>query len=226
MIVGDFDKQEMISLVEKYIGSLPKGKKASDWSYRGDGIIDGKKVNDFRTVMQTPAVTVLQLYKANAPYSVKAEVNYEALSYILNMVYTETLREEEGGTYGASAVSQVTDEPNPIRLMQVAFQTNEEQADKLRALAVEGLKAIAENGPKPEQFDKAKKNLEKTVPENKLHNSWWSSALQTYEKYGIDYATGYEAAVEALTAEDVKNAAAELLSSGNFLELVMRPEAK
>ncbi len=226
VIVGDFDKQEMVSLVEKYIGSLPKGKKASDWSYRGDGIIDGKKVNDFRTVMQTPTVTVVQLYKTSGPYSTQKEVNYEALSYILNMVYTETLREEEGGTYGASAVSQVTDEPNPIRLMQVAFQTNEEQADKLRALAVEGLKAIAENGPKPEQFDKAKKNLEKTVPENKLHNSWWSSALQTYEKYGIDYATGYEAAVEALTAEDVKNAAAELLGSGNFLELVMRPEAK
>ncbi len=226
VIVGDFDKQEMVSLVEKYIGSLPKGKKATDWSYRGDGIIDGKKVNDFRTVMQTPTVTVVQLYKTSGPYSTQKEVNYEALSYILNMVYTETLREEEGGTYGASAVSQVTDEPNPIRLMQVAFQTNEEQADKLRALAVEGLKAIAENGPKPEQFDKAKKNLEKTVPENKLHNSWWSSALQTYEKYGIDYATGYEAAVEALTAEDVKNAAAELLGSGNFLELVMRPEAK
>ena len=226
VIVGDFDREEMIPLVEKYIGSLPKGKKATDWSYRGDGIIDGQKVNDFRTAMQTPAVTVVQMYKTSGPYSTKKEVDYEALSYILNMVYTETLREEEGGTYGANAISQVTDEPNPIRIMQVAFQTNDEQADKLRALAVEGLKSIAENGPKPEQFDKAKKNLEKTVPENKLHNSWWSSALQNYEKYGFDYAAEYEAAVEALTAEDVKNAASELLSSGNFIEIVMRPEVK
>ncbi len=226
VIVGDFDKEEMIPLVEKYIGSLPKGKKATDWSYRGDGIIDGQKVNDFRTAMQTPAVTVVQMYKTSGPYSTKKEVDYEALSYILNMVYTETLREEEGGTYGANAISQVTDEPNPIRIMQVAFQTNEEQADKLRALAVEGFRSIAQNGPKPEQFDKAKKNLEKTVPENKLRNSWWSSALQNYEKYGFDYAAEYEAAVEALTAEDVKNAASELLASGNFIEIVMRPEVK
>lgn len=226
VVVGDFDKEEMIPLVEKYVGSLPKGKKASDWAYRGDGIIDGRKTDDFRTTMQTPMVTVFQLYKTSGPYSAKKEVNYEALSYILNMIYTETLREEEGGTYGASAISQVTNEPNPTRLMQVAFQTNEEQADKLRALAVEGLKGIADNGPKPEQFDKAKKNLEKTVPENKLHNSWWSSALQTYEKYGIDYAAEYESAVKELTAEDVKNTAEELLASGNFIEVVMRPEVK
>ena len=226
VIVGDFSKESILPLVEKYLGSLPKGKKASDWSYRGDGIIDGQKVNDFRTPMQTPTVTVVQVYKANAPYSVSDDVHYTALSYILNMIYTETLREEEGGTYGASALSQLSDQPYPIRLMQVAFQTNDEQADKLRELAVAGLRGIAENGPRPEHFDKAKKNLEKSFPEEKLHNSTWSQALQSYEKYGYDYISEYEAAIGALTSDDIKAAAAELLSSGNFIELVMRPEVK
>ncbi len=226
VIVGDFSKESILPLVEKYLGSLPKGKKASDWSYRGDGIIDGRKVNDFRTPMQTPTVTVVQVYKANAPYSVNDDVHYTALSYILNMIYTETLREEEGGTYGASAASQLSDLPYPIRLMQVAFQTNDEQADKLRELAIAGLRGIAENGPRPEHFDKAKKNLEKSVPEDKLHNSTWSQALQSYDNYGYDYIGEYEAAVSALTSDDIKAAAAELLSSGNFIELVMRPEVK
>ncbi len=226
VIVGDFSVESIRPLVEKYIGSLPKGKKATGWSYRGDGIIDGRIVNDFRTVMQTPTVTVVQLYKVTAPYSVRDEVNFTALSYILNMIYTETLREEEGGTYGASAVSQLTDQPNPIQLLQVAFQTNDEQADKLRELAVAGLRGIAENGPGAEQFDKAKKNLEKSVPEKKLHNSTWSSALQSHENYGYDYISEYEAAVGALTPDDVKATASRLLASGNFIELVMRPEAK
>lgn len=110
--------------------------------------------------------------------------------------------------------------------MQVAFQTNDEQADKLRELAVAGLRGIADKGPSAEHFDKAKKNLEKSVPEEKLHNSTWSQALQSYEKYGYDYISEYEAAVGTLTPDDVKAAAAELLSSGNFIELVMRPEVK
>ncbi len=226
VIVGDFSTESIRPLVEKYLGSLPKGRKATDWSYRGDGIIDGNKVNDFRTAMQTPAVTVVQLYKADAPYSVKEDVDYTALSYILTMIYTETLREEEGGTYGAQAVSQLTDRPNPMHLLQVAFQTNEEQADKLRELAVAGLRGIAENGPSAEQFDKAKKNLEKSIPESKLHNSTWRSALESYENYGYDYISEYEAAVSALTSDDVKAEAAQLLASGNFIEMVMRPEVK
>lgn len=226
VIVGDFDRETIVPLVEKYAGSLAGGKKAPDWQYRNDGIISGRKVNDFRTAMQTPMVTVVQVYKADKPYSVKDEVNGTALSYILNMIYTETLREEEGGTYGASAVAQLTHEPNEMHILQVAFQTNEEQADKLRELAVNGLEDLAKNGPDAEKFEKARKNMDKTVPENKLHNAWWSSALQDAEKYGIDYVTEYEAAVKALSPEDVKKAAEELLASGNFIELVMRPEVK
>ena len=225
IVVGDFDKAEVLPLIGKYVGSLPKGKKATEWTYRGDGIVDGRKTDDFKAEMQTPAVTVLQVYKSNAAYDIKADVSYSALSYILDMIYTATLREEEGGTYGASSNTQLSDEPNPFRLLQVVFQTNEEQADKLRELAVAGLRGIAENGPDAEKFDKTKKNLEKNIPENKLHNSWWLTVLTRNEKFGYDYVAGYEAAVEALTPEDIKAAAAELLNSGNFIEIVMRPEA-
>lgn len=225
IMVGDFDKAEVLPLIGKYVGSLPKGKKATDWAYMGDGIVDGRKTDDFKAEMQTPSVTVLQVYKSNAPYDIKADVSYSALSYILGMTYTSTLREEEGGTYGASSNAQLSDEPNPFRLLQVVFQTNEEQADKLRELAVAGLRGIAENGPDAEQFDKTKKNLEKNIPESKLHNSWWLSVLSRNEKYGYDYVADYEAAVKSLTPEDIKAAAAELLNSGNFIEIVMRPEA-
>ena len=83
VIAGDFDKASVIPMIEKYIGSINKGKKATDWSYRGDGIVDGKKVNDFRTVMQTPMVTVAQIWKVNEKYSVEAEVSMSALEYIL-----------------------------------------------------------------------------------------------------------------------------------------------
>ena len=41
---------------------------------------------------------------------------------------------------------------------------------------------------------------------------------------GDDYDTLYEQAVEALTPEMVRDAAKALIDSGNFIELVMRPE--
>ena len=223
VITGDFDKDEIIPLVQKYIGGIRKGKKASDWKYRGDGIVYGSKLNDFRTAMQTPKVTVVQIYSLDKPFSQEARVAYNALEYILDMVYVATLREEEGGTYGASSSASLGHKPYEKAMLQVSFETNEEQADKLRALAVDGLKGLAENGPTEEQFDKTVKNMQKNIAESRITNAFWSNAIQGWEKYGTDNVNAYEAAVNALTPEDVKAAAAEFLNSGNFVELVQRP---
>lgn len=226
IIAGDFNVDDMVPLVEKYIASLPKGKKASDWTYRQDGLISGEHINDFKARMETPMVTVVQVYNVDTPYSEQSEVSYEALSYILNMVYTETLREEEGGTYGASAYANVLREPHENAALQVVFQTNVDQADQLRELAKSKLEEIASNGPSAEMFDKARKNLEKTLSESRQNLSYWSSALTYKCLYGDDYDAGYEKAINALTPDMVRDAAKAIIGSGNFIELVMRPESK
>lgn len=171
-------------------------------------------------------VTVAQVYNVDTPYSEQAEVNYEALSYILNMIYTETLREEEGGTYGASAYANVLREPHENAALQVVFQTNVDQADQLRKLARQEFEKVAADGPTAEMFDKAKKNLEKTLSERRQNLSYWNSALTYNCLYGDDYDTEYEKAVKALTPDMVRDAAKTLIESGNFIELVMRPESE
>ena len=223
-IAGDFKIEDIKPLLEKYVASLPKGKKAATNEYMGDLYVDGIKVNDFKTAMETPMVTVYQMYNVKTPYSVKDEAAFSALSYILNMVYTETLREEEGGTYGASANAQCIFEPISLKAMEIAFQTNVEQADKLRELAKSGFLAIAKDGPDAEKFEKAVNNLKKEIPESRHNISYWSNALSTSDKLGVDFNAEYEAAVNTLTAADVQEAAKSLISSGNLIEVIMRPE--
>ena len=223
VVVGDFTVEEMLPLIRKYGGSLPMSKTATKASYRGDGITTANRIYDFKAQMATPMVTVLQVYNVMAPYSVEADVACDALSYILDMLYTETLREDEGGTYGASTQPQVSRKPDERRIMQVVFQTNVESADKLRELAKSGFQGIADNGPTADQFDKAVKNLQKNIPENRQRNAYWSNMLMQYARYSLDYDKEYEAAVNALTPEKVQAAAREFLN-GNMAELVMRPE--
>ena len=174
--------------------------------------------------MNTPKATVLQFYNAPAKYTVQKEVNLDAANFILDMIYTETLREEEGGTYGASVMGESFQHPD-MSIMQVVFDTNPEQADALRALAVKGMKELAENGPSAEFFDRTVKNLEKNLPEKRVTNAYWQNALKTYMEDGIDYDAAYEAAIKALTPEKIREAAGKLVQSGNFAELVMRPAA-
>lgn len=224
IIAGDFDKDEIKPLVEKYLGSLPKGKKAPEWIDRKESITTKTVTNDFKVDMQTPKTTVYQVLRRDEAYSVDKLVAYEALNYILDMVYVETLREEEGGTYGASVQASLSRIPKAYGYLLIGFDTNPSSADKLRALALDGLKKLAENGPDADQFDKALKNLQKTLPESKIKNSFWMNAIKLWYDSGIDYALEYEHAIETLTPDKVKAVADAFYNHSNLIEVIMRPD--
>ena len=224
IMVGDFDIDEVKPLIEKYIGSLPKGKKAPMWVDTNEDLVRENVTNDFKVDMQTPKVTAAHIHRVDEVYTVENDIVYQALEYILDMLYTETLREDEGGTYGASVSASLTRVPKAQGVLQVAFETNPSSADKLRQLAVDGLRGIAGNGPTAEQFDKTVKNMQKNIPERRITNSYWMSALKTWNDYGTDADAEREAAVNALTPQKVQALAARILNEGNMIEIVMRPD--
>lgn len=222
-IVGNFDIDAVKPLVEKYVGSLPKGKKATHWVDRNVDLSKDNKVNDFKVDMQTPKSTVLQVLRSDIPYTRASSVAASALNYILDMIYVETLREEEGGTYGASVSVSLSRRPKEVGVLEVYFDTNPSSADKLREIALEGIRKIAENGPSEEQFNKTIKNLEKNIPERKITNSYWMSALANWVDFGEDMVEEYEAAVKALTPADIQALASSFVNESNKIEIVMRP---
>ncbi len=222
-IVGNVDLAQLRPLVEKYIGSLPKGKKATSWKDNTPTFVKGKVVNEFSTAMQTPMETVLQVWSAYLPYSVRNEVMMDAASYILDMIYTDTLREEEGGTYGASAYIGVQKVPQERVVAQVYFTTNVDQVAKLRSLAVKGMESLATDGPTEEQLTRTVENFRKKMPESRISNNYWLNVLQGYYSAGIDRDTEYEAAIAEINAENIKAAVKALLDEGNFIEVVMGP---
>lgn len=224
VIVGNVDLETLKPLVEKYIGSLPKGKKATEWVDTNEDIVPGEIENHFKADMQTPKSTVIQLYSASVPASVKNEVILEAANYILDMIYTQTLREEEGGTYGAGTSMAIQWIPKERATIQVYFDTNPTSAEKLCELAVKGLKDLAEQGPTAEQFSKAVENLKKNIPESHINNSYWKNKISFWYNYGIDGDKEYEQAVNELTSEDIKTLLSSILSQNNFIEVMMSPD--
>ena len=224
-VVGNFDPAQLQSLAEKYLGSLPKGRKPLKWVDDGERIPSGTVINEFKADMQTPKTSVFQFYSSyDAEYSVAEKVNLAAANYILNMIYVETLREDEGGTYGASNRMDIQKYPVDGALIQVYFDTNPSSADKLRALAVSGLRKLAQEGPTADQMTRVRENFAKNIPESRIQNNYWMDEMNYWYNYsGIDYDAEYEAAVDALTPEGIRDAVARILASGNFIEVIMNP---
>lgn len=225
-ITGNVDLATLKPLVEKYIGSLPKGKKATEWKDAGERTVKGKVENHFSVDMQTPKSTVIQYYSAAIPYTVKEDVVLSAANYILDMIYTASLREDEGGTYGASSYMSTKIYPESEAFIQVYFDTNPSSADKLRKLAVEGLERLMNEGPTADELAKTVENLKKNMPESRIDNQYWHQNLRFHYFYGIqDYDKEYEDAVNSLTPEDIKTAIKDIVSQGNFIEVMMSPAA-
>ena len=224
-IVGNVNPETIKPLVEKYCGSIAKGAKAGKWNLAGiPEYIRGTKSDVFETTMTTPKVTVFQFYNSAVKYSMQKEVNLDAASFILDMIYTQTLREEEGGTYGASAVISISSWPRSEAMVQIAFDTNTAQQEKLRELAISGIKGLAADGPTEEQLTRAIENARKNVPEKQITNGYWKNALIYRTMTGGDFDKEYTEAVANISAEGIKAALNEILSSGNFLEVVMTPK--
>ena len=108
-------------------------------------------------------------------------------------------------------------------IAQIYFNTNPESAEKLGGLAAKGLKELAENGPTQEHFNMAIENFKKNLPESRINNGYWMNCLEDNLQYGIDYDEEYEAALNAVTAEDIKSLLQAVLAQENFIQMTMSP---
>ncbi len=223
-IVGNVNPEEIKPLVEKYIGSIAKGKKAAELNKENVlNFVKGEVDETVMLPMETPKSTVIQMYTAYMPIDTKTEVALEVANYILDMIYTKTIREDEGGTYGVGTAMVGQRMPVERALIQVQFDTNPEMADKLSELAKKGLKELAENGPEQDKFNMAIENFKKNIPEKRISNSYWNDNILKHYKFGIDYDAEYEAAVNSLTPEDVKTVLQAVLAQNNLIEIKSAP---
>ena len=223
-VVGNVDAETLKPLVTKYIASLPGGKKGSKFIDRKEDIVRGNVVKNKMIVMETPKSTVLQVYTANTPYSIKNEVLLDIAKLYLDMVYVETLRESEGGTYGAGVATVCGREPKDVAILQVVFETNPESAEKLAKLAVEGVQRLIAEGIPADKFDMIIKNVQKNIPQDRISNSYWGSTLQKFVEFGDKYDNEYEEAVNTATPEAVVEAVKKLVEADNFIQLIVSPQ--
>ena len=225
-IVGNVDLETLRPLVETYFGSLAKGKKTPVNKKEVISFAKGNIDQILELEMETPKSSVVQFYSAYMPVDTKTNVTLSFAKYILDMIYTKSIREEQGGTYGVGVAMAGHRAPQKRAIIQVQFDTNPEQAESLCEIAKDQLNRFAENGPTAEELAIALENLKKNIPESRISNGYWLDVLTTWNKFGIDYDSEYETAVNTTSADEIKNLLKAILSQGNMIEFKTMPKAK
>jgi zinc protease len=219
--VGNIDPVTLQPLVEQYLASLPSAKRKETFRDVHLDIRPGLVKNYFDKDMKVPKTTVYTIYSGAVDYSPENLVKMSMLDQILRIIYTETIREEEGGTYGVGVNGSVSSYPKGNFTLMAYFDTNAEMRDKLVAIIHAELRKIAGDGPSEVNLNKVKEYMLKKHTEDLRDNNYWLGVLSDFSFYGIDRFTGYERIVSGVTVADLRAFTDALLSQNNNVEIVM-----
>ena len=218
--VGNVDIDALRPLVEQYIATQPANKKKHDKLVYTGSQAKGQIVNDFKQEMDTPSVQVFNVYSDNnIAYSIENEVKLSLLSDVLDIVFTNTLREEEGGTYSPATQAMINPFYNEWTVLYM-FVTGDDSKEKLCKRAHEEFLKLLAEGTNEENFNKVKDAALNQYLIKSKNNSYWQEAIYQNEM-GQDVATNHEAAIKNLTLEEFNAFIKNLYNGNNRMQVIM-----
>ena len=219
--VGNIDVDAMKPLIAQYLGALPDKQRKEAAIDRKLDILPGTRVKEYAKEMQTPMATTIMVYSGKESYNLRNNVLMDFLTQALDMVFTDEVREKEGGTYGVNSYGSLNKYPHEEAMMQIVYQTDPTKKEKLNTLIDELVKKMAAEGPSAEQMQKVRDYMVKQYNDNQKENSYWISSLDEYYYTGIDFNADYLSIVNSVTAADVKAFATDLIQQGNKVTVVL-----
>ena len=220
--VGNIDVETFKPLVEQYLASLKKNRRKESWKNVGLELTNEDYVTHYQKEMKDPKTSVYMIYNGDMEYNLYNQVYMSVLSDVLDIVYTKTIREEQGGTYGVGVMGSTNNRPDDDFRFLIAFDTNDEVYATLMDIAKAGLKDVAENGPRQEDLTKVLENKLKKRTEQLQENRFWISAIESQTRDNIDIISEYENIIKGVTVESVAEFAKQVLN-GNLKEVVQLP---
>ncbi|MDF1573665.1 MAG: insulinase family protein [Bacteroidales bacterium] len=225
IIVGNIDQEEVKLLAQKYIGAIRDLDRSETWVDR--------KVNEPEGKVEKIIPMSLAIPKANVNIIINQEMNYDpynqmvirVIEGILDLRYVESIREEEGGTYGVRIGTSISKWPVEKASMQINFDCDPERAADLKKKVYAELERLAAEGPSEEDLSKTVENIVKDRQESKEHNAYYLSNLYNYYLYGINFddPSNFEDIVKNLTTKDVLQVMKEFYDEANIVDVVFVP---
>ena len=221
VFTGNIDLETAKPLIEKYLGSLPSIHRKETFAKVNENYRPGQIKSAFDQKVQNPKANVVDIYWTNFDYTLKNKIEVDMLQQILRIVYTEKVREEEGGTYGVSVSGNISNYPEGQSMLQIYFETEPAKSGYLNKIVHRVLQDMAEDGPREVDFNKVKEYMLKKQQENEQENSYWRGVMLTWYRQNHNDYTDYVKTLNAVTPADIREKVQALLDSKNAIEIIM-----
>ncbi|MCU4155848.1 insulinase family protein [Carboxylicivirga sp. A043] len=226
-IIGDVEAESLKPLVEEYIGAINTTGKVEKWVDHGDYFPKGKNEHRIYLPMTEPKATVVIKMSSDANYSRETTIYHNILGSILNLRFTENIREKEGGTYGVKVRPTGSRIPEMKLGLNIQFDCDPAKADYLKELVYKELTEVRKTVLQSD-LDKVVLNMKKNNRKALMNNNYWLSVLTKFYETGenrmsADY---FDNVINNVTTKDIQKAANKFLKKADVLDVIFLPETK
>jgi zinc protease len=227
IMAGNFKVEEVIPVLEKYIGGLPSIKRKENWKDVLPGFPKGLVTVDIPKNSE-PQSSVAMVWKGDFKWNDKDRLGFSVLMNILAIKCRESMREDQGGVYGVSVSGSASKFPESKYTIQSTFGCNPENIGKLTATVIDEMEKIKKDGPAEIDLNKVKETLIRERETRIKENGFWLSVLQNHFLSGDKLRTldEYKEFINSCSASDVKAVAGKYLNTKSYVQVALTPEQK
>ena len=203
-------------------GSIPNPYKVNEQNL--PQLVKQDVTCTFRKQMATPLANVSIFYAADVDFTPRNDLILDMLKRTLSIAYTDSVREEKGGTYGVSVEFDLDKDDTPDAMLRISYNADPDRYEELNPIVYGQLKAIADKGPEPTSLAKVKEYLTKQYDQMAITNDYWNYIVWHQLDDDADFDIGYKDLVQDITAAEVQQMAQRFLQSGYRIEVTMLSE--
>ncbi|MBW7932412.1 MAG: insulinase family protein, partial [Gemmatimonadaceae bacterium] len=224
-LAGNFTLDGIRPLVERYLGALPTSGPVENFVDRGVRPPTGVVTRVVRKGTAPKAFTRI-FFHGPFDYSWERRLELDALQQLLDMRLRDALREDKSGTYGVGVSGSGNWIPYKRYNVALSFGSAPERVDELTAAAFAVIDSVKRVGPTADEMAKIRETLLRTHETGLRENGAWIRWTSDHDEDGRDqHATvQYPALVQALTAEQLRDAARRYLDLKQYARFTLLPD--
>lgn len=224
-LVGAFEEETIIPLLEKYIGSLPGNNKKENFKDLGIRPPAGK-IDKVVSKGSEPKSLVQIIFDTPASYNEKDAHVLQSIADVMNIKLVEKLREEKGSVYGISALSSMQKYPYSYTRFSLYFPCAPENADTITNAAIAELRRIIDYGVTEQDLSKVKEQQKRKLETDMKQNQFWIDALHQAYYLGNDPNNILERRknIENLDSNTLRETAKKYINPSVYIRGVLKPE--
>ena len=225
VIIGKIDMEQLRPLICQYLASLPSTGKHEQTNWVNvPRIVNGTSVHKFVKEQATPLANVSIVYTTDVEFTAKNDLTLDFLRRVLQIAYTDSVREEKGGTYGVSVNFDLDKDDKPNTTLSIQYNADPTRYSELNPIIYKQLENIANYGPAASSMQKIKEYLLKQYDQMVITNDYWDYIIWHELEDGVDFDKDYKRLVTETTASDVQQMARRILDAKRCIEVTMLSE--